>query len=208
MTVNSYDELGICNNALILIGQNLINSIADPTTDTEAICARLYKMTVATILSRHDWNFCNPVAQLAHNADVTPVNGYIYAFKLPSDLIAGPFAVYTAADINSPVQQYVHANDHIHTNEPTCYVRYRKLVPVETWPEYIIDLVATALASRLAKPVADDSEMATELRIQAYGNATENMDGGLMKIAKTIDAMSQPNKTLFHAGNPLTGLVR
>lgn len=204
MTVNAYDDVKICSIALNLVGENPINSITDPETDIEATCARLYPPLVASLLSRHEWNFANPVRQLAINADETPQLSYTYAHKLPSDLLAGPFAVYGNGDFRRPVTDYENADDHIHSNYQRIDVRYRRKTPVETWPEYFVDLVTTALGARLAKPVADNTSLATELRITAFGPAELDGEGGLFKAAKGIDAKSQPIRSFFRNGDPLT----
>lgn len=207
MTLNAYDDLTICNNALDLLGSRLVSSIAAPKTDKEASVARLYRVTIGSLLSRHDWNFANPVRELAVNADLAPVGGYKYAYKLPSDLIAGPFAVYTAADLDRPIQGYNNVNDHIHTDETSCFVRYRVFPREEIWPVYFTDLAIVALASRFAKPIANNEQLATEYRIQAYGDARMGGNGGLFGSAKSIDSTSQPVKSLFRTGDPLTSLV-
>ena len=207
MTLTANTEVDICNNGLDLIGARPINSIVNPTTDKEATCARLYKMTVSGLLSRHDWKFTNQMKQLAHNADQDPFGGKAYAYKLPSLLLAGPFSVYEASNLGRPVHNYIHARDHIHTDNNTCYVRYHEKTLVETWPEYFVHLASVACASVFAKPIAESGEMATEYRIQAFGSANENGEGGLFGAYKGIDSKSAPLKSLFRNGDPLTGLV-
>lgn len=204
MTANAYDDIKICSAALNLIGEKPINSIDDPKTDNEATCARIYPLVVSELLSSHEWNFANPVRQLAINADQTPQFGYEYAHRLPSDLIAGPFAVYGDGNFRYTISDYENADDHIHSNYERIDVRYRKKTAVSTWPEYFVSLVVLALASRLAKPVADNTSLTQELRIQAFGPAEANGQGGFLKVAKGIDAKSQPIRSFFRNGDPLT----
>lgn len=205
MTINAYSQPeDICTAAMDRIGGGTINSISNPVTDAEATCARLYPLTVGMLLSRHDWNFANPVVQLAVNGDETPVGGYDYAFQLPSDLVAGPFAVYAHGDKSRPVLDYENANDHIHASFNICHIKYRRFAPPAVWPLYFTDLVVAALAGRLAKPVADDSGLQQELRIEAFGTANEDGTGGLFGAAKRTDAASQPIQSIFANGDPLT----
>lgn len=207
MTVNGYDDLAINNMALNLLGQSPINSIEEPTSDNEATCARIYPITVLSLLSRHPWNFANPVRQLAVNGDITPVGNYLYAYKLPSDMLSGPEAVFADGNLKRPVHDYEVADDHVHCNYTRIDVRYAKKTSPATWPAYFVELVVMALASRLAKPIADNTALTTEYRIAAFGPAEMDGEGGLFKTAKGLDAKSQPMKSLFRNGDPLTAQV-
>ena len=204
MSLNNYDDLDICQMGLDEIAGPTINSIDDPTTDVEATCARLYPLVVGDLLASHDWNFASPVRQLAVNADETPVGGYDHAYRLPSDLIAGPFAVYGDGDQSRPISSYENANDHIHTNFDIVHVKYRNVPAVSTWPIYFVNLVVMALAARLAKPVADNTALGAEKNEVAFGPPNLDGNGGLFAKAKRIDAISEPTKTIFKNGNPLS----
>jgi hypothetical protein len=205
MTVNSYNaDEDLCSATCDLLRIPAVSSISDPTTDTEARFARQLPLLRGMLLSRHDWNFANPVVQLTNNPDVTPNAGHDHAFKLPSDLIAGPFAVYDSATSDEPVLNYINANDHIHASFDVCLVQYRRNPPLSTWPLYFTDLVVVALASRMAKAETDNDALVREYRIQAFGRADENSNGGLLGAAKNIDARSEPIKTIYQNGDPLT----
>ena len=208
MTVNGYDDLAVCNLAVSRVGRRPINSVSSPVTDIEFACATLYPVAVDTLLSRHTWKFANPVTELAADADVAPIGGYDYAYKLPSDLVAGPYAVYTAADLTRPISAYIHANDYIHTSETSCLIRYRRRPAVGIWPVYFVDLVSGDLAMRLARtPIINNADLAQALRIEVYGDARLNGEGGALKDARTADAKTQVNQSFFSNGDPLTGLV-
>lgn len=208
MTLNGYDDLTVCNWACSHVGWRPINSITEPVTDKEFALAAHYPAAFDLIMAKHDWKCANPVEELAADADAAPLGGYIYAYKLPSGSIAGPFAVYTAADLNRPIDDYINANDYIHTSENSCFVKYRGRPAVGIVPPFILDLVAYETAIRIAKsPQCNKPELATELRIALYGDARLNGEGGLYKDAKRIDAHSAPLKTMFRNGDPLTRLV-
>lgn len=204
MSLNQYSDLDICQMALDEIAGPTINDIDNPTNDVEATCARLYPLVRGTLLSRHDWNFANPVRQLAVNADETPLGGYTRAFKLPSDLIAGPFAVYADGNLSRPVSDYMNANDHIHADHDIVHVKYRAVPPVTSWPVYFVDLVVMALAARLAKPVADNTALGAEKTQIAFGPPSLDGNGGMFADAKRIDGISEPTKSIFRNGNPLS----
>lgn len=207
MSATAYNDLEIVNISMDLIGQRPLNSIIEPTTDNEARASRIYPITLSMLLSRHDWNFARPFRQLAVNADETPYGGYDHAYRFPDDLIAGPYAVYDSGDLTRPVTDYLNINNHIHTNLDAVTVRYKNRPATENFPHYFVDLLAHACAARLAKPVADDNELATELRIRTYGGNDETLNGGLLGAAKKEDAQSEPLKTLFVNGDLLTAQV-
>jgi hypothetical protein len=204
MSVNDYDEVKICTAALTLIGEDPIDTITDPETDVEATCATLLPLVIATLLSKHEWNFANPIRELAVNADEPGKFGYTYAHRLPSDLIAGPFAVYGNNNTRRPTQNYENANDHIYSDFEIIHARYRIKPAITIMPIYFIDLIVTVLGMRLAKPVADNTDLATELRILAFGPAELDGKGGMFADAKNIDAKSQPIRSMFANGDPLS----
>lgn len=206
MTVNAYDDVKICTAALAQIGEGGINSISEPKTDIEAICAILYPLAISTLLARHGWNFATTIRQLAANLDATEElkAGYAYAYKIPSDLIAGPFAIYAERNFRRPVQDYLPAQNHIMSNAAVLHVKYRLRPDVSAMPHYFVDLLITDLSSRLAKPVADNSSLATEMRIRAYGPAEMDGAGGLFGVAKALDSCGSPMRSMFDNGDPLT----
>lgn len=203
MTVNSYSDVKICNAALRMIGSGGINSISEPTTDKEAICADIYPLARDTLLSSHEWNFNLVERTLAVDADKTPVQNYDYAHRLPSALLAGPYSVWGDGS-SSPVFDYVNAEDYIHSDYAVVKIMCRIVPPVSIWPTWFIDLFMHDLAMRFAKPVADNTELVQEYRIKAYGPAALDGQGGMFGKAKLLDAKSEPVKTLFRNGDPLT----
>lgn len=206
MIVNGYDDKKLCNAALTLIGEAPINSLENPTTDIEAACANLWPLVRAEILSCHEWNFANPIRQLAANADADEnlKGGFKHAFALPADLVAGPQAVYANGDFKRPVRGWENVMGHILTNDDVIHARYRNDPDIGTWPMLVVSLGAHALSARLAKSVTDSSSMTTEMRIMAYGPADMGGRGGLFAAARKADAMSQPMRSMFQNGDPLS----
>lgn len=206
MTLNTIDEDQICNIASTLISGKKINSISDPKNDQEATFAALYPMSRDTLLAKHPWAFANPDRTLAIDADAPVIAPWKNAFKLPSDLIAGPFAVYgDGSTYQADAFSFENRNDYIYSNFSTLRVSYRARPDVSIWPPYFVYLVATDLASLAAKPIKSDTALAEEMRIRAYGAAQLDGNGGLFQAAKNIDAQSKPMSSLFKNGDPLTG---
>lgn len=205
MTLNTVDEIKICNTASTMISGKKINSITDPKNDSEATFAVLYPMSRDTLLARHPWAFANPFRTLAIDADAPVIGAWKNAFKLPSDLIAGPFSVFgDGSKYLADGFSFENRNDYIYANFDTCQISYRARPDVSIWPPYFVYLVATDLASLAAKPIKSDTALAEEMRIRAYGPAQLDGNGGLFQAAKNLDAQSKPMRSMFENGDPLT----
>lgn len=206
MTANAYDDLKVINMALVELGENPIESFEQPETDIEGTVGETYILYRDTLLSEHPWNFANPLRQLAANADADEVlkAGYKHAFRLPNDLLAGPFAIYANRNFKDPIQAWENSDNHILCDEDVIHARYRRHVDISSWPIYVIRLLVMICAAHWAKPIADNTQLAQEKRILAYGPAELDGNGGLYKKAKQLDAMANPLRSLFGNGNPLS----
>lgn len=208
MIATGYTDLDICNISASRVGWRPINSIENPKDDKETAIAQLYPITVDMLLSRYEWKFANQFTELAKDADKAGINGYKNAFKLPSAIVSGPYSVFTAANLNAPISDYIHANGYIFSNENSCFIKFRARPDEAIWPPYFIDLVAVALAARLATtPQVNKADLASELRIEAFGPANMGGEGGLFRTAKNADAKTQGTKSFFRNGDPLTRQV-
>ncbi len=204
MTVTNLTSLDIGKDALELIAGPSISSLTDPTTTTEQTVARLYDLTVRSLMAKHPWAFVNVIRQCSIDADKAAEAGFDTSFRLPSSMQAGPFAVYANQDFKNPISDYAHMGDYIFADVARIDALVRINSTPDIWPQYFRILATTELAMRLAKAIADNTELMTELRIQAYGNSDE-MNGGLFREAKKIDAQTKPMKSIFQNGDPLTG---
>ncbi|PZQ48892.1 MAG: hypothetical protein DI551_00750 [Micavibrio aeruginosavorus] len=206
MTITTYDDLGICIAALAALGEGGIHSIEDPQTDVEAVCAVLFPLVLGTLLSMHEWNFANPVRQLAADPDVMEDDraGYAYAHRLPANLLAGPFGVYSSPRRTDRIADYLVSGNYILSNSAVVFARYCARTDIANMPLYFIDLAVTACSARFAKPITDNTALAEEKRIEAFGPADMNGRGGMFANAVVLDARSRPMKSIFANGDPLT----
>lgn len=202
MTVSSFDENKICNIALSRIGGGSIDSILAPLTDLEATCANLYTILVQSLLA-HEWNFSDAEAELAKNPDATALKDYTSAFRLPGDLLSGPYAVYGDGSTRNDGAWRI-VSDHLYCNYTTVIINYRRKPPVSEWPAPFTNLVIKALEADLAMPVRENASLKAALLQEAFGTPAENGRGGLFGIAKRLDAQSKPIRSMFRNGNPIT----
>lgn len=78
-------DVSICNNGLILVGADEINSFTDQTREAK-VCAQLYPVTRDALIESKPWTFCRGQAQLNQLVNA-PAYGFKYAYQLPSDFV-------------------------------------------------------------------------------------------------------------------------
>ncbi len=83
------DAVGICNLALVHIGEEgTITSLDPPEGSEEAgACAAFYPTAVSALLDIYDWNFATRRASLVEYASVDDYHGWKHAYALPADCI-------------------------------------------------------------------------------------------------------------------------
>ena len=84
-------KLTIVNDALIMLGTNIITSFSDGSNAAQ-ISDRLYDDIKAMVLTMYPWTFSYKKVQLAQLAS-TPVTEWTYEYQLPGDMLSGPRAL-------------------------------------------------------------------------------------------------------------------
>lgn len=196
------NDVDVCNLALSKFGGGSITAF-DEESDLAEDCANLYPATRDYLLSIHPWRFVSGKRQLAKSADVTPVNEWQYAFKLPTKNLSGPWAVY-GDDSEHPVHQYEVFGEYIYCDYDKVTIDYSNEVAEEFWPAWFVNFAATAIAADLAGPVADKVSKSEQLRVMAFGAPQMEGRGGMFAQCRRLNAQLQPIQSLFKNGDPLT----
>lgn len=79
-------DVGICNAALVSLGENVIISRTDPTK-AAILCNLKYDQVRREVLASSPWSCAQKSAQLAASAQPPPIGQYSYAYPLPADCI-------------------------------------------------------------------------------------------------------------------------
>lgn len=188
-------DVGFCNEALQLLGSKPINGF-DDGTDKSGTCALLYDRTVGLLLSMRTWAFTKKTRQLAR-LSATPIK-WKYQFQLPSDMIAGPWAVYPSAQQGcDKTMAFDIFEDKLLSNDPIVVIDYQIRPAEAKFPAAFSELVVNTMAWKLAPSIAEDSSLAALYREIAFGMPSELMRGGLYAIAAQVDAKSKPSDTLI-----------
>lgn len=195
-------DISVNNGALSLFGGGAIESF-DEDSDLAVTCSGLYSVTVNTLMSMYPWRFAVSKRQLVKDADITPLNEWNYAFALPSNMLAGPWAVFgDGRELASQLYEIYDA--YLYCDYDTVIIDYTKRVDESYWPWWFIELACLVLASKYAIPVSDQVSKADLFHEKAYGPPQMMGRGGFYAECRRLNAQTQPMKSLFVTGDPLT----
>lgn len=79
-------KIDICNDALLYLGENTINSLDPNGTKAEQLCYRFFDKCFAEVLRDADWTFASDRALVAQ-LTATPLFGWSYQYQLPGDCL-------------------------------------------------------------------------------------------------------------------------
>lgn len=193
----------ICNDALILIGENPIVTASfdtSPTGEVERICARQYSRLLRAELRANTWGFTKSRASLAAHA-TAPLFGWTKAFPIPGDylrlisLFDG--AKWTPAEEVDyqmgihPAKTQLAVGEHATKAILTDYDAPLKIEYVQhvTDTDLMDDLFQQALAARIARVIAlriAESDSAVRLAQAEYTDRIAE--------AELADAIESPPK--------------
>jgi len=168
-------EVGICNSALIKLGNKTAITSIDPSDGSDAanICAEQYPIVRDMLLRAHNWNFATAQAQLAQLA-AAPVFEFDYAYQLPSDWMR-TIAVHDN-DAGAGAIRYRMQGRTILSDANQIYLRYvQKITDPNTMDPLFRELLAVQLAFDLVIPITQRASlaelMANRLKV-AWADAT------------------------------------
>lgn len=173
--LNTLTETDIANNALDLVGGLNILNINDTNNPNAVLCKRHYGQCVKAELDKFEWMFAYKVAKsLPVDLEAYPeaeVKGYI-AYHLPVDFsrlsqyFFGEHYPYRTNQYQMG-HTYFLTSEYLYTRFPIDTIPYvSNNVEITKWPTLFCDLVATALAVRVARKIMGaDADIAFLLQI-------------------------------------------
>lgn len=188
--------LSICSDTLIMLGASPLSSFTEGTDAAQA-ADRLYPDLRDTLLSSYQWSWSVKKEQLARLA-TAPTNEWKYAYQLPGDMLSGVVAVFeTSGTTERPLRYgWEIYGDQLYTNMETVYVDYQGTVNESKMPPYFVDLLKSALASKLALVITDQITKADYFKAEAYGTPIDAGRGGKMREAMNIDSRGKPPQVI------------
>lgn len=161
----------ICNNALVKLRSNLINSL-DDNEEAAILCNQLYPIMRDALLRAHPWNFAMQRTILAYDV-ATPDFEYSYQYTLPADCLR----VYKLYNTSLP---YKIEGQKILSNETSLQLVYlKKETDPSKFDSMFSEVLAEKLASELAFPLTGSASTA-QMHQQLYDMK--------LKMAKMVDA--------------------
>lgn len=164
----------LVNNALIFLGQPLIQSLEQTTPPAAVFAATLYQSTLDEVLRAHPWNFAIDRVELAPLA-AAPAYGYQFTFQRPADWLR---------TLETSAPDFRHEGKRILANVSSLQLRYvRRVTDLTEWDALAAAAAARNLAAKLAYPLTK-SNTVQEAQWQMYV--------AILKQAKGVDAQEEP----------------
>jgi hypothetical protein len=184
-------KLSICSDALIMLGANPLSSFTVGTDDAQ-VADRLYDDVRDTLLMQYPYSWSIKKVKLARLVQ-TPINEWKYIYQLPGNLLGNPKAVFNVNSVGAtPQRDFEIYGDGLNTNYENVWIDYQYRPEPFEFPPYFVRLLKTALAAEFAEPVTDQITKADYFHNRAYGAPSENMRGGLVRVAINIDGADRP----------------
>lgn len=174
-------KIDLVSNALILIGDNPINSLTG-NSRAQQVANNLYDNVVQNELSKHRWGFARRKAQLSLLVDTPIDDEWRSIYQLPTDMIA---LIKLRPNVD-----YQILGDKVYTNlSQALYCDYIRNVAESEWPVYFSKMIEYALARDFASSIRDSAASADRMA-QEYVNAS--------RMARYTDSMQHPQKPIVN----------
>lgn len=184
-------NISICSRALVLLGAEPISSFNDGT-DASKVCANVYEGIKRNMIAQYGWRFLMVKKNLTRDT-VAPVGEWKYSYIIPGDAVALTHAIFSSGQHAISSGDYEIFGRRIYTNHEVVIADYVTDGTEGTWPAYFVELMVYAVCANIAFAITDQQGVADSWQVKAFGTPSENGQGGMMGIAKTIDSQADPN---------------
>jgi hypothetical protein len=173
--------VSICSNALLLLGDNPIDSFDVDNARTRLV-SNLYASKRDRVLRAHPWNCATKRVILSPDV-AAPVFGMAYQFALPDDWLR----TVSVGDDGVP-EEYLIEGRKLLLDTNVCKLRYIFRNDVEsTWDTLLIDAMTQVMVAALTYPITKSTtKQASE----------EEIVKRILKEARAIDGQENPPQTL------------
>ncbi len=197
------DKIGLINSSLAAFGATPLQSLGAESPAGRAADLS-YQLIVDACLGAYPWSFGKMTVPLAR-LNEEPVNGYRYAFQMPSNRLSLPVKLLAnPRRQNDPYKDWTVEGGTLFADLDVLWGVFSFRVDPEDWPPVFALAVTYALAAGLVVPISGNaSGIADSMRALAFGTPTENMRGGWLGQAMQADARNQPSQVLGFSDNPL-----
>ena len=135
-------DLAICNDALLLLGNNAIDDLTDDTKAAK-LCTQYYQRTVDSVIRAYTWN-CATVRSDELTATTDPTFGFSNAYTLPADCLR------VLKMFDDGTYKYRVENGALLCDEGTAQITYLKRIGADVMDPLLAEAVAARLAATIA----------------------------------------------------------
>lgn len=167
--------VSICNEALLLIGADDINSFDDNTNEAR-LCKSVYQTTKETLYQYHPWRFSLMQKDLGGALNQDPLFKWRYKFQLPVDMLR---IVALENDENYEIYETT-----LYTDVNPCRLIYQRDVGEGKMPAYFKRCLVFHLARLFGMSLQEDAA-----KMQVFDQAADKETAR----ARSIDTQQQPN---------------
>lgn len=177
----------VCSNALLMLGENPINSFDDGANtgglDRARIAKDLWPSTRDSLLRSHPWNCAIKRVTLSPMA-VAPDFGFTYQYQLPGQWLRN-------VEINGKTANevdYLTESTRLLINENPVYLRYVwQNTDVASWDPMLVEAAEIAMAMKMAYAISQSTQREQALRQQLFD---------LLRTARAVDGQDDSPATL------------
>lgn len=175
-------SIDISSNALLLVGDNPINSFDEPGNGAQ-VAKAIYPVTKQRLLSEHPWSFALKQQRL-NRLSQTPDDktNYQYAFQLPTDMIR----IWNTQEH----AEYIIIGNLLYSNLQSILCTYIFDVEETNLPPHFIKSLEYSLASDFAIAITEDQNKAA---------LYEQKSRDAINQAMAIDSQNRPQTGIIDA---------
>lgn len=174
-------ETQICSNALLLLGDQPINSFAEDS-DRALLASNLWGNARQAVLRAHPWNCAKEMVALAPES-TAPAFDWSYQFLLPADCLRVLFVGEGGC-----ADDYLMKGRRVLADVNPLYLTYIKdVTDVASWDVLLVEAMQRYMAFSMAYPITKSGTLRDSL-FNEYAN--------LLKLAKSVDGQEEPPETV------------
>lgn len=148
-------KIDICNQALVLVGANVISALTENNTEAR-VSNQLYESTLKNLLTKARWRFASKQQQMSKSA-TDPLDKWDSAYQIPNDALL--VHTITVSDNVIPFDRY---GEFLYTNSganDTVILHYTYQPHEDQFPEYFVQILVFELASLFAGAIARNDNL-------------------------------------------------
>lgn len=165
-------QLALYNNALLLIGERNLASLAENREPRRVLDAVWNDDAIKRCLEQGSWNFAIRTVRLDYEPSIQPDFGYQYAFEHPDDYVR-LLGLSLDEYFNTPNNDYADEAGYWYASNSELYVRYVSMDAsyggdLSRWPgtfcEYVEHYLASKAVKRLTNNQTDQEVLKRDLK--------------------------------------------